>query len=139
MSAPFVKGAQSRRGVNVDPARIRQARLDRGLSLAQLAGNDLSRAFIHQLEHGQSKPSRDTLQLIARRTGKPIGYFTRGAPAVRDVAAELAANLSSLQRPLRTIAGTAQLKEMERQTLEHLEVAIRQGTRVLRAVTRERD
>src|SRR5205823_12722918 len=81
MSAPFVKGAQSRRGVNVDPARIRQARLDRGLSLAQLARNDLSRAFIHQLEHGQSKPSRDTLQLIARRTGKPIGYFTRGAPA----------------------------------------------------------
>ena len=96
--------------------------------MAQLAGHDISRAFVHQLEHGQSKPSKDTLLLIARRTGKPIDYFIRGAPTVGDTAAEVAANLARLQRPLRTIAATASLTETQRDSLDQLELSMRRSS-----------
>src|SRR5438094_6409883 len=62
-------------GQNVDPLRVRQARLEAGLSLAQVAGDDVSRTFIHFVEQGRSRPSIVVLGLIARRTGKPMSYF----------------------------------------------------------------
>src|SRR5260370_41872992 len=62
-------------GMSVDPARVREARSAAGLSLAQLAGDQVSRTFIHLIEQGRSRPSRNVLALIARRTGKPMVYF----------------------------------------------------------------
>src|SRR5690348_3169972 len=64
-------GAAMRRGlrgsgVPVDPARVREARREAGLSLAQLAGDEVSRTFLHFVEHGRSRPSQAVLALIAR-------------------------------------------------------------------------
>lgn len=56
-------------------ARIRKVRLDLGLSLAQVAGGNFSRAFLNQVELGRSRPSMRTLQLIADRLHRPIEYF----------------------------------------------------------------
>ncbi len=63
------------RGVAVIPERIRQARLERGMSLAQVAGSEVSRAFIHLVEQGVARPSLPILELIAERTGKRTDYF----------------------------------------------------------------
>lgn len=56
-------------------ARIRKARHEAGLSLMQVAGTDLSRPFLNQIELGQARPSTKTLQAIARRLQRPIEYF----------------------------------------------------------------
>ena len=54
---------------------VRQARLEAGLSLANIAGKEITRAAIHLVETGKSRPSMETLELIAKRTGKPVSYF----------------------------------------------------------------
>lgn len=55
--------------------RVRKARLELGLSLAQAAGNHFSRAFLNQVELGQARPSMRSLQVIAERLQKPVEYF----------------------------------------------------------------
>src|SRR5947207_9889694 len=55
--------------------RIRQARQTLGLSLAAVAGDDFSRAFLNQVELGRAHPSTQTLRIIARRLQQPIDYF----------------------------------------------------------------
>src|ERR1700676_1686947 len=73
-----------RRGVEIKPGTVKQARSDAGLSLAQVAGTELSRTAIYFVETGKAKPSMETLKLIASRTGRPLDYFlslqnTRGS------------------------------------------------------------
>ncbi len=46
-----------------------------GLSLAAVAGNDFSRAFLNQIELERSRPSTRTLQIIAQRLHRPVDYF----------------------------------------------------------------
>src|SRR6202022_1703652 len=55
--------------------RIRQARQELVLSLAAVAGEDFSRAFLNQVELGRAQPSTQNLRIIARRLQRPIDYF----------------------------------------------------------------
>lgn len=66
------------KGVAVRPGSVRQARLEKGLSLADVAGSEITRASIHLVETGKMRPSMRTLQLIAQRTGRPVSYFLDG-------------------------------------------------------------
>jgi tetratricopeptide (TPR) repeat protein/DNA-binding XRE family transcriptional regulator len=70
--------------VDVRPEAVRQARIEAGLSLADVAGKEVTRAAIHLIETGKSRPSMNTLTLVAKRTGKPVSYFlvngSDGAP-----------------------------------------------------------
>jgi tetratricopeptide (TPR) repeat protein/DNA-binding XRE family transcriptional regulator len=69
-------GRRGRRlGVEIKPGTARQARLEAGLSLGQVAGTDISRTAIFFVETGKAKPSMETLKLIAERTGRPLDYF----------------------------------------------------------------
>ena len=43
--------------------------------MAQVARGDISRTAIYFVESGKAKPSIETLQLIAERTGHPVEYF----------------------------------------------------------------
>src|SRR5215471_16678200 len=63
------------KGIEVRPEAVRQARLEAGLSLAQVAEGEVTRAAIHLVETGRMRPSMRTLQLIARKTQQPISYF----------------------------------------------------------------
>ncbi len=72
----------------MDPQAVRRARLEAGLSLAEVAQGELTRAAIHLVETGKSRPSARTLELIARRTGKPTSYFLRAHSEVRGTAPE---------------------------------------------------
>jgi transcriptional regulator with XRE-family HTH domain len=55
--------------------RIKRVRIQLGLSQTQLAGNDLTRSFISQVENGRCLPSPQTLRKLADRLGKPVSYF----------------------------------------------------------------
>lgn len=55
--------------------RVRAARQALGVSLAAVAGNDFSRAFLNQIELGHAQPSTHTLRIIAHRLQQPIEYF----------------------------------------------------------------
>ncbi|MHB8587341.1 MAG: tetratricopeptide repeat protein [Candidatus Dormibacteraceae bacterium] len=64
-----------RRGIEIKPGSVKQARSEAGLSLAQVAGGEISRTAIYFVETGKAKPSMETLRLIAKRTGRPLDYF----------------------------------------------------------------
>jgi tetratricopeptide (TPR) repeat protein len=66
--------------VDVDRDLVRQARLDAGLSMAQMAGTDLTRQAIFLIEAGKTRPSMRTLELIASRTGKTVQSFLLNNP-----------------------------------------------------------
>jgi transcriptional regulator with XRE-family HTH domain len=62
------------------------------MSLARVSGADFSRAFLHQVEHGQSQPSTRVLRVIAGRLGTEVDYLLEGRlPGVeRELALEKA-------------------------------------------------
>jgi tetratricopeptide (TPR) repeat protein len=64
-----------KRGIDLRPGAARQARQEAGMTMAQVGGEDRSRTAIYLIEVGRSRPTPETLQLIAERTGKPIEYF----------------------------------------------------------------
>jgi tetratricopeptide (TPR) repeat protein len=64
-----------RRGIEIKPGTVKQARAEAGLSLAQVAGGEISRTAIYFVETGKAKPSMETLKLIAERTGRPLDFF----------------------------------------------------------------
>lgn len=55
--------------------KLRQARLEAGLSQRQLCGEEITRNMLSQIEHGTAKPSMKTLQYLAGRLGKSVSYF----------------------------------------------------------------
>lgn len=55
--------------------KLRQARLEAGLSQRQLCGDSITRNMLSLIEHGAAKPSMDTLKLLAARLEKPVSFF----------------------------------------------------------------
>lgn len=55
--------------------RLRQARLEAGLSQRQLCGEMITRNMLSQIENGSARPSMDTLRYLAGRLGKSVSYF----------------------------------------------------------------
>jgi tetratricopeptide (TPR) repeat protein len=80
-------------GVELRPGAVKQARKEVGLSLAQVAGNQISKAAIHLIEMGKSRPSMRTLELIAASTQKPLSFFLAGAPPTPGIGVGGLANL----------------------------------------------
>jgi len=64
--------------------RVRTARRERGMSQAQLAGEELTKGFISQVESGLVRPSVRSLQIIATRLGKSLDYFLGDAPLATE-------------------------------------------------------
>lgn len=61
-------------------ARVRTARREAGLSQAQLAGDQLTKGFISQIESGLVRPSIRSLQHIASTLGRSLDYFIGDEP-----------------------------------------------------------
>ena len=55
--------------------KIKQARLEAGLSQRQLCGDRLTRNMLSLIENGSARPSMETLRYFAKALGKPIGWF----------------------------------------------------------------
>lgn len=55
--------------------KIKQARLEAGLSQRQLCGEEVTRNMLSQIENGTARPSMATLSYFAARLGKTVSYF----------------------------------------------------------------
>lgn len=55
--------------------KLRQARIEAGLSQRQLCGEVITRNMLSLIESGKAKPSMSTLQYLAGRLGKSVGFF----------------------------------------------------------------
>ena len=55
--------------------RLKQARLEAGLSQRQLCGDTITRNMLSLIENGSARPSMDTLTYLAGRLGKSVSYF----------------------------------------------------------------
>lgn len=86
--APVAADARLKRrrlpGVNLRPGTVKQARLEAGLSLAQLGKDHVTAPAIYLIETGRTRPSLPTLEHIARRTGKAVEFFLAEPAGVSD-------------------------------------------------------
>lgn len=55
--------------------KLRQARLEAGLSQRALCGGEITRNMLSCIENGAAQPSMHTLQYLADRLGKPVSFF----------------------------------------------------------------
>lgn len=55
--------------------KLRQARLEMGLSQRALCGDVITRNMLSQIENGSARPSMDTLIFLAGQLNRPISYF----------------------------------------------------------------
>lgn len=69
--------------------KLKQARLDAGLSQRQLCGDRMTRNMLSQIENGSARPSMGTLAYLAQRLEKPISWFleeeTAALPNIRTL------------------------------------------------------
>src|SRR5438046_8102115 len=73
-------------GVNLKQGVVKPARIESGLSLAQLGKGHVTAPAIYLIETGRTRPSLPTLEHIARRTGKPVEFFPAEPTAAADEA-----------------------------------------------------
>ncbi len=62
--------------------KLRQARLDAGLSQRQLCGGQITRNMLSQIENGAARPSMETLRYLAGQLNKPISFFLEESGSV---------------------------------------------------------
>lgn len=55
--------------------KLRQARLEAGLTQRQLCGDQITRNMLSLIENGSAKPSMETLRYLASRLGKSVSFF----------------------------------------------------------------
>lgn len=121
-------------GIPVDPERVREARLKAGLSLAELAGSDVSRTFIHFVERGKSRPSRRVLALIAHRTRQPISYFIAEASSDAQPSTDLVAELTRVAKQTQQFATSKRLTTVEREAMKLVELSLRQAAKLTKSI-----
>jgi transcriptional regulator with XRE-family HTH domain len=124
-------------GLNVDPARVKRARIEAGLSLAQVSRDDVSHTFLYLVEQGRSRPSKSTLTLIARRTHKPVDYFLTGSTEAEPESQSLASDLSTMANRVRSFAAHSPLTGSEIEAMKLVEVSLRQAAVFAAAVLKE--
>ncbi|MHB8926706.1 MAG: helix-turn-helix domain-containing protein [Bacillota bacterium] len=64
--------------------KIRLARKEAGMTQKDLAGQEYSAAFISQIERGVIRPSLQSLQTLAGRLRKPVGFFMESEADLRE-------------------------------------------------------
>lgn len=62
--------------------KLRQARLEAGITQRQLCGEEITRNMLSQIENGAARPSMQTLRYLARQLGKPVSWFLEEDGAV---------------------------------------------------------
>lgn len=73
--------------------KIKSLRKELNMTQSELAGGEMTKSMLSQIENNVSNPSIRTLQYIADRLNKPIGYFLEEQPRTDMVAAPAAEGL----------------------------------------------
>ena len=61
--------------------RLKEARIEAGLSQRQLCGEVITRNMLSQIESGKARPSMQTLTYLAQALDKPVSWFLEEQPA----------------------------------------------------------
>ena len=104
--APDSKYRGRRKGIPVREGSVLQARKEAHLTLAQVAGDKVSRTAVHLIEKGRTQPSLETLQQIARQTRKPIEYFL--------LSPDDSTELSERRRRVRELESLTQVRDFQK-------------------------
>src|SRR4051812_13173300 len=111
----------------IDPAqlgnRIRAARVARGWTQTQLAGDDISVGYVSRIESGQRRPNSSTLDDLAARLGVPVDHLLRGVTA----------------REYDEIKLTLDFAELSLESGQHVEAEARAREAIDRATTGSQD
>ena len=105
--------------------KIRVARLERKLTQEQLAGRDLTKSYISELERGLRRPRLITLRVLARRLNLPVSHFQEGVPEDQEAEALLHLGLAHFH--------AKSVEEGNAVLSRALELATQQGDEVLQA------
>ncbi|MFN8081149.1 MAG: helix-turn-helix domain-containing protein [Kineosporiaceae bacterium] len=70
-------------------SRLRRLRRDAGLTQTELAGDDLSASYVSLLESGKRQPSRDVVEILAKRLGCSPTRLWEGRVSERERRIEL--------------------------------------------------
>ena len=125
--------------------KLRQARLEAGLSQRQLAQDIVTRNMLSLIENGAAKPSMKTLQYLAARLGKSVSYFLEEDAVCSPNQEAMAAARGAVQRGagqqaleiLKAYQSPDAVFDMEAQLLQRLarlqaaEKALEEGRTVL--------
>jgi tetratricopeptide (TPR) repeat protein len=76
------------RGVAINAAALKRARIESGLSLSDVAGDSMTRQAVHLFETGRARPTLDKLRCIVERLGN-ISFESALADVSEDGLAEL--------------------------------------------------
>lgn len=112
-----------RRGVVVREGSVAQARREAGLTLAEVAGGELSRTAIHLIEKGLARPSMETLKHIAHQTSKPMSFFLHSP----EEPSALFADLKDLQKAKSYLAQALAAGQAKREPSVQAEVRMLVG------------
>lgn len=80
--------------------RVREARVARGLTQGQLAGSEMSTAYVSRIESGQRRPDPGLLEGLAGRLGTGVDQLLLGT--TRDARAELVLALDWAELSVKT-------------------------------------
>lgn len=61
--------------------RLRQIRVNSGLTQADLAGGRFSKEYVSQIERGKTRPARETIEWLAARLGVDASFLENGVSA----------------------------------------------------------
>jgi tetratricopeptide (TPR) repeat protein len=89
--------SQPRRRALTLGQKIRIARLEQRLTQEQLAGSDLTKSYISEVERGRRIPRLLTLKVLARRLNRPLSHFRDGVPEDEEAEAYLRLGLARVQ------------------------------------------
>src|SRR5215213_7426173 len=62
-------------------ARLRELRIQAGLTQSELAGARFSKEYVSQIERGKTRPTRETIDWLAARLGVDAGFLEDGISA----------------------------------------------------------
>ena len=107
-----------------------------GLSLADVAGDTVSRTFILLVEKGRSRPSMRVLEHIASRTGRPVEYFLEPEEggALAKAGDTLAADITEAAERVRALQASTELNTHDREAMRLVELTLRQAAAVTRVL-----
>jgi tetratricopeptide (TPR) repeat protein len=58
--------------------RVRQLRINRGITQAQLAGDRFSKEYVSQIERGKTRPTKETVEWLGARLGVDAAFLETG-------------------------------------------------------------
>nr|MBQ8244631.1 helix-turn-helix transcriptional regulator [Oscillospiraceae bacterium] len=65
--------------------KLKEARIEAGLSQRQLCGETITRNMLSQIESGKARPSMQTLTYLAQKLSKPVSWFLEETPEPQPV------------------------------------------------------